>query len=101
MTVFARKEELDFREKYKVGGKIQTKYFEQLDSIDKNNVTKGNPGKHRYLGRILTIAEVCYEKDGRSFCTVKEDGEAFCWFVSMISEKPLLPTLKQGTLPYI
>ena len=101
MTVFARKEELDFREKYKVGGKIQTKYFEQLDSIDQNNVTRENPGKHHYLGKILTIVEVCYEKDGRSFCVVKEDGEAFCWFESMISEKPLLPSRKQQVLPII
>lgn len=101
MAVFARKEELDFREKYKVGGRIQTKYFEQLDSEDQRNVTKGNPGKHRYLGRILTVVEVCYEKNGRSYCIVKEDGQAFCWFESFISDNPLLPTLKHGTLPVI
>ena len=101
MTVFARKEELDFREKYKVGGKIQTKYFEQLDAIDQNNVTRGNPGKHHYLGKILTIVEVCYEKGGRSYCVVREDNEAFCWFESLIRQKSLLPSRKKQILPII
>lgn len=101
MIDFEDKKEVSFRDRYKVGGKIQIKDFQQLDAIDQHNVTRENPGKHHYLGKILTIVEVCYEKDGRSFCVVKEDGEAFCWFESMISDNPLLPTLKQGTLPYI
>ena len=101
MIDFEDKKEVAFRDRYKVGGKIQIKDFQQLDAIDQNNVTRGNPGKHHYLGQTLTIVEVHYEKGERSYCLVKEDGEAFCWFESLISEKQLLPTLKQGTLPII
>ena len=101
MIDFEDKKEVAFRDKYKVGGKIQIKDFQQLDAIDRNNVTIVNPGKHHYLGQTLTIVEANYEKGERSYCLVKEDGEAFCWFESLISEKQLLPTLKQGTLPFI
>ena len=101
MIDFEDKKEVAFRDKYKVRGKIQIKDFQQLDAIDQNNVTRGNTGKHHYLGQTLTIVEAHYEKGERSYCLVKEDGEAFCWFESLISEKQLLPTLKQGTLPFI
>lgn len=101
MIDFEDKKEVAFRDRYKVGGKIQIKDFQQLDAIDQNNVTRGNPGKHHYLGKILTIVEVCYEKDGRSYCVVREDNEAFCWFESLIRQKSLLPSRKKQVLPII
>ena len=72
MIDFEDKKEVAFRDRYKVGGKIQIKDFQQLDAIDQNNVTRGNPGKHHYLGQTLTIVEVHYEKGERSYCLVKE-----------------------------
>lgn len=95
------KKEIDFKEKIRVGDRIQIKYLHELNDEDVYNVTSENIGKDAYLGRILTVSSIQKIRNVVWYCVTEEDNGDFCWYESMIVQDGRVVPKKTNTLPFI
>ena len=71
------KKEIDFKEKIRVGDRIQIKYLHELNDEDVYNVTSENIGKDAYLGRTLTVSSIQKIRNVVWYCVTEEDNGDF------------------------